>query len=267
MGKFDSIMICSDFDNTLTARDFKVPNNKCEFNIPPNNFEAVKYFVKEGGKFVMASGRNPDELEPLKKYMPIYDVAICTNGSLYSFDKKEVVYSVTLKDEFFEDVKRIMQEFPLRNWRVTDADFVNFGWDIGDGDCYEELKKRKAPFYKISFWGREDREYCARLIAYLKETYSSKYIVEASAPNFFEMYDKKGGKDKAVLRLKELTNSKKVIAIGDQENDLLMLSCADVGVCVGDGSSEAKSVAKVLCAPSYKGAIADVIDMLDKNLI
>lgn len=267
MGKFDSIMICSDYDNTLTARNFIVPNNKCEFNIPPNNFEAVKYFVKEGGKFVMASGRNPNELEPLKKYMPIYDIAICTNGSLYSFDKQDVVYSVRLKDEFFEDVKRIIDEFPLRNWRVTDADFVNFGWDIGNGDCYDELKKRKAPFYKITFWGRDDKEYCEKLISYLKKEYAEKYLVEASSHNFFEMYDKKGGKDKAVLRLKEMTNSKKVIAIGDHENDLSMLSCADIGVCVGDGSEKAKNVASIICAPSYEGAIADVIDKLDKNLI
>ena len=54
MAKFDGLVIFSDFDNTLTFNG-DVANPKKALDINPNNYEAVKYFSENGGKFVMAT--------------------------------------------------------------------------------------------------------------------------------------------------------------------------------------------------------------------
>ena len=47
MGKFDGILLCSDWDGTLSDSG----------NIPKANIDAIRYFQREGGLFTFASGR------------------------------------------------------------------------------------------------------------------------------------------------------------------------------------------------------------------
>ena len=47
MGKFDGLLLMSDFDSTLAWKG----------TISPENCEAIRYFQSEGGLFSIASGR------------------------------------------------------------------------------------------------------------------------------------------------------------------------------------------------------------------
>jgi hydroxymethylpyrimidine pyrophosphatase-like HAD family hydrolase len=126
----------------------------------------------------------------------------------------------------------------------------------------------KKPYHKLTFWGDGDVEYIKNLYTYLKNKYKDEYTIECSAPDFMEVYAKDGGKKNAIRQLvKMVGNVKKVVCVGDQENDIPMLEIADVGVCVSNGVQRAKDVASVVCASSEDGAIADVIRMLDKGII
>ena len=49
MGKFDGILLCSDFDMTLAQNEI----------ISPENAAAIRYFTENGGKFTIVSGRHP----------------------------------------------------------------------------------------------------------------------------------------------------------------------------------------------------------------
>ena len=48
MGKFDGVLLVSDFDDTLYGANRQ---------IPPRNLEALHYFVGQGGRFTVATGR------------------------------------------------------------------------------------------------------------------------------------------------------------------------------------------------------------------
>ena len=48
MGKFSGYLMVSDLDKTFFAEGT---------DIPPRNIEAVKYFIENGGKFTLATGR------------------------------------------------------------------------------------------------------------------------------------------------------------------------------------------------------------------
>ena len=49
MGKFDGVLLVSDFDDTFLGSDRTVP---------ARNYRALEYFLSEGGYFTFASGRN-----------------------------------------------------------------------------------------------------------------------------------------------------------------------------------------------------------------
>ena len=48
MGKFDGILLCSDFDGTFASNGVPIEAN----------MKAIKYFRENGGLFTLASGRN-----------------------------------------------------------------------------------------------------------------------------------------------------------------------------------------------------------------
>ena len=51
----------------------------------------------------------------------------------------------------------------------------------------------------------------------------------------------------------------KVMALGDNGNDVTMLEYAGVSVCMGDGSDSAKAAAKYLTAPHTEDGLAKAI--------
>ena len=48
MGKFEGLLLASDFDDTLYGLDLRVPER---------NLEALEYFIREGGRFSVSTGR------------------------------------------------------------------------------------------------------------------------------------------------------------------------------------------------------------------
>lgn len=268
--KFEGVIIFSDFDNTLTFNG-SMSGACTNFNINPKNYEAVKYFTQNGGKFVLATGRNYDELLFLLDKMPLYEIAICTNGTLYNLKTREEYLPVVLNDDVMQTlVKDLFDKFEIRHCRIVDGDCKNREWyKESEGVDFFDYAKiyDKKPYYKLTFWGNGDVEYIKNLYTYLKNKYNDEYTIECSAPDFMEVYAKLGGKKRAIKELvKRVGNVKKVVCVGDQENDIPMLEIADVGVCVANGVQKAKDVADVVCASSKDGAIADVVTMLDKGI-
>jgi HAD superfamily hydrolase (TIGR01484 family) len=84
IGKFDGYLLVSDLDGTLLNRASRVP---------ASNARAISYFVKNGGKFSIATGRTELTCLPLVKKLPINAPLILYNGSLiYDLaDRKQVM--------------------------------------------------------------------------------------------------------------------------------------------------------------------------------
>ena len=72
MGKFDGILICSDWDGTLF----------CGGEVPRGSVEAIKYFQSEGGIFTICSGRQPSFLREYGHFVTPNTYALCYNGAL-----------------------------------------------------------------------------------------------------------------------------------------------------------------------------------------
>ena len=81
MGKFDDVLLASDFDNTIlnTERPRRTGGP-----IPPvsqGNLTAIRYFMAEGGRFAVATGRALPAFRMFADKVPMNAPAIVCNGA------------------------------------------------------------------------------------------------------------------------------------------------------------------------------------------
>ena len=85
---YNEWLLVSDIDGTL---------NDKQFNLPPNNKEAITRFVKNGGNFTLCSGRNLASLKKHYDKLGLEAPAIFSNGAgIYDFKTKEYIFLDTL---------------------------------------------------------------------------------------------------------------------------------------------------------------------------
>lgn len=57
MGRFDGVLLASDFDNTLIYTEDALRSGVPVPPLPPRNRQALEWFMTEGGRFTVATGR------------------------------------------------------------------------------------------------------------------------------------------------------------------------------------------------------------------
>ena len=104
MGKFDGVLLVSDFDETIYG-------NHCQ--VPRRNLEALEYFISRGGRFTVATGRAHNTFSPYLRLVPINAPAVLSNGSLlYDFKENTTVFQTFLPDCVREDFNSVCEMFP-----------------------------------------------------------------------------------------------------------------------------------------------------------
>ena len=104
MGKFEKVLIASDFDGTLKNDDGIITDDVRS---------AIAYFISEGGYFTVCTGRT---YQGFHLYDPSYINApvLLTNGSVaYDYEKNEPVFVNGIDAEHgIPFVRAIMEKFP-----------------------------------------------------------------------------------------------------------------------------------------------------------
>ena len=109
LGKFNGVLLVSDFDDTLYGEDMRITRE---------NVEALTYFTREGGTFTVATGRARPNFAPHASHIPINAPVILSNGSaLYDFRTGEMIYETFLPDRVREDLQQMARE-----GRLTELD-------------------------------------------------------------------------------------------------------------------------------------------------
>ena len=86
MGKFDGVLIISDYDNTITYTEGALLLDEALPPVPPENRQAVEYFMAEGGTFSVATGRALPAFAPIAPTIPMNGPTILFNGAaIYDF--------------------------------------------------------------------------------------------------------------------------------------------------------------------------------------
>lgn len=103
MGKFDGILICSDWDGTLHS-----PNGLLDKDI-----KSIRYFQNNGGIFTICSGRPLYHLEEFFDDIKPNTYTVTLNGALIiDPDTKDILHKGYINKDVYECAEKLVKSVP-----------------------------------------------------------------------------------------------------------------------------------------------------------
>lgn len=278
MGKFDGVLLVSDYDNTLVYTQSIFDGGGAVPPIPPYNLQRLRYFTENGGRFTLVSGRTWALVEHLLPGLPINaPVGIGNGAGLIDPATGAYLYQHTLPERVTADMEAILAAFPALSCEIYCADHTcyairpcPFTYRHASYSGYtftvvEDLRQCPQPLLKILFEG-ENREELVRVADFISaQSWAGAYELIFSKDTLLEFAAKGAVKGNLVRKLAELcgVSMEHVYCIGDQENDLTMLQAAKEGFCPADAAEVVLRAGATVLRPCQEGAVGELVDRLD----
>ncbi len=266
---FEGYILASDMDGTL------INSNK---EVSKENRKAIKYFVDNGGLFTLATGRMVQAVRGFVDDLSIECPVMLHNGAkIYDFRNGQVI-----KEHFIEEErKKAIKRFYENNPHIGIEIFAN---EIAYVYRRCEFTKRYDSHkdYKVVY-GLPDEVWNEKWVKVL--LIGEKEELDAAEKDFKENYDKGNNSFRSGTNyldivangiskgrsLEELVNAlkfnpEKVLAVGDNMNDVEMIEYANYGFCVENGLSIVKEKADFIAPSNDEDAIAYIIKWLEKKI-
>ena len=263
MGIFSGYIIVSDMDGTLLNSKGKLSDE---------NINAIKYFVNNGGKFTLATGRMlPSVKRHVNKINVNLPVIIYNGVKVYDCNNDEVIWERYLE----ENKKRIVQDIKKNNpnlgieiyseevvyifqsCKQTER-FKNLGYDVVY-EVNDDIWNKK--WTKALIVG--EKEELDFVETYLRKDYGDNNIVRSSDV-YLEIIPKEISKGQALKKLvmhKEIEDFT-IITVGDNMNDVELLQEADYGFCISNGSEELKRKSKYIAPSNDENPIEFIVNWI-----
>ena len=280
MGKFDRVLLASDFDNTLVFTKLAVDAGSTELPpVPARNREALDYFTRNGGLFSVSTGRALPAFARYASDLPINAPCIIANGAgLYDFRTEQYLATAFLGEEIRPHVAEMLAFNPQLPFEIYHTDRRIHAMHP---NCYilshEHLTRAKTtpvedfaevdtPLVKLLF--EDDRDRLDALEAFIRSRdWANQYELIFSSDNLLELTARGATKGEMVLRLAALLGvaRRDVYCIGDHGNDISMAEVSSIRFCPANAIDAMRSLPDMRIVSHCKdGAIADVIEELDK---
>lgn len=258
---YEGKILLSDLDGTLL-------NEKKE--ISKENIDAITYFVENGGRFGVATGRDVENALNILKEVPINFYCIFSNGSvLFDKDKGEVLAENLLdKEKIIPFLERVVKEQP----EIGIQAHTNEGTVLCPvkGHLDESYVSTHHPYgYKTL---EELAECQVRKMLFITKDGDFSWLEKHSEPltdviqrvqsskTFYEFLPAGSSKGSMVAEIRKLIPEHDVIyAVGDFYNDVEMVAEADVGIFCENAPDALKEDANFICASNNNHPIADII--------
>ncbi len=271
MGVFSDVLLTVDFDRTLTDPAGQVPQR---------NLTAIRYFMENGGRFTVNSGRSMMTYGPLFDTLPVNAPQLLYNGCAACQDGKLVnVHAIDL--DMWQTIDKIRAAFPELNMEIQSEhpvhylvdetpEFAEFYDGVGWKHAPASRQTDMGPFLKFALFGKphanvlsdmfecteEENAFFAEATERVVEICEGKVEACRSAPRIIDVQAKGVSKLRAARELQAQLGSKILVCVGDAENDLPMLEGADYSFCPADGVVADRFPTVCKCGD---GAVADVI--------
>ena len=266
MGKFDGVLLVSDFDDTLYPADGR---------IPPANLQALAYFTGSGGTFTVATGRAKPNFAPHAGSLPINAPVILSNGSaLYDFRTGEMVYETFLPRRVGEDMAEVARVFPAIGFEAYHHEQVYTYQPNAVTRHHLEragLPSRETPIGEMPLpWSKailqQDNHLLRQVQRYMLERWGEHYEVIFSNLVLLELTRKgssKGGMVELLSRRLRI-RPPHIYCIGDNQNDIPMLALSAIPFAPSDCAPEVKRWGARLLCPCGDGCLAQAVEVLDR---
>ncbi len=266
MGKFNHVLLASDFDDTLY-------NSRRE--VSAENLAAIEYFIREGGYFTVSTGRIASAFTPYVSLAPVNAPVILANGAqLYDYAAQKTLKDFYLNAQAAVHLSAMARALPkvgvevhpkklayVQNPNEYTARHVA---RIGATWVARPLLEAPQPWHKaILLAARADLEEAQR---YLTERWGDLYEVIFSNNVILECTAKGVNKGSMVLHLAELMGvaRKDIYCVGDNQNDLPMLAVSAIPFAPANCADAVRETGPRIVRHCDDHAIAHVIEILDE---
>ena len=266
MGKFDGLLLASDFDDTLYS---------WELRIPERNLEAIRYFIRQGGYFTVSTGRAHRTFAPHAPSVPLNAPAVLSNGAcIYDFAADQCLEQTCLPDTAPKDLETLMEEFSSLSLEVyhgediyvCNPNEITFA-HLEKVNCdYTQCAIADMPTPWVKAILHQEREVLLPVQTWLLDQYPDRYEAIFSNPRYLELTRKGSSKGGGIARVAQMLNvtPEHIYCVGDNQNDIPMLERSAIPFAPANCAQEVKDWgARVLCHCN-DGVIGDVVDILDR---
>ena len=279
MGKFDGVLLASDFDNTLLYTEEALRTGGPVPPLPERNREALTYFMDQGGRFAIATGRALAAFLRHAEDVPMNAPGVVCNGAaIYDFEKGEYVEAAMLDAAARQRGQEALDRFPgvaVEAYHIDNVIHVVRPNEVSRQHEYmtkatlteaPSLLEVPLPLGKLLF--EADHEKLEQVLAFLvAKGWAEDYELIFSVSHLLEMTIKGANKGGMVRRLAARLgiSMDRVYCVGDEANDLSMLQAAAQGFAPANASAAVRESGAVIVGPASDGAIADVVEILDRR--
>lgn len=282
MGKFDGVLLATDFDDTLFRSNITGPGvseaeRRSEQVVFGRNKAALDYYLAQGGRFTVATGRAVQTFAPYVGRVPINAPAILANGAVIrDFDREENLFHAQLGPEIVEHAYALAEAFPEIGFETHLGGYI---YTYRPNEITRRhIHKLGCPFLEMPFeevpqpWTKlliqhEEHAVLAQAQSWFLTHYGAHYEAIFSNNRLLEITAHGANKGSAVLRVAEKLGISRdnIYCVGDNQNDIPMLAISARGFAPANCAQEVRDWgAHTVCACD-DGAIADVIEWLDKT--
>ena len=266
-----STLYISDLDGTLLNKDARLTEKTKNI---------ISSLIKKGVMFTAATARSKSSikiLEGLGLTLPFVQL----NGVLiYDFTKDKYIDCTHIESSSAEKVIKILKKY----------DRMSFMYKVDDeyGIHVEFEKLRNEPERKFFLSRQNDYRSFVRsdhieikntdkvIYFTMVDTYarllpihkkieltegvsSTLYSDNYSDLYYLEIFSSNASKSAGMLKIKDMVGADRVVAFGDNCNDIDMLKSADVAVAVKDAAEEVKAVADIVIGNSFDDSVAEFL--------
>ena len=279
MQKFRNVLLASDFDNTLVYTQGALERGE---DIPPmsaRNREAVEYFLANGGFFTVATGRALPAFAQFASALPVNAPCVIANGAaIYDFAGNRYVETAFLDADIYDHVDALLARFPRLCFEVYHDDrrihvlhpnrFSRNHEHLTRAGTVEVGAFREVDLPVIKLLFEEEKPLLDEVYAFIRsQSWGERYELIFSSDHLLELTRCGATKGGMILKLAALLGvaRRDIYCIGDHNNDIPMLKVSEIGFAPENATDEVKaSGARIVCH-CRDGALADVVDILDKR--
>ncbi len=279
MQKFRNVLLASDFDNTLVYTQGALERGE---DIPPmsaRNREAVDYFLANGGFFTVATGRALPAFAQFASALPVNAPCVIANGAaIYDFAENRYVETAFLDADIYDHVDALLARFPRLCFEVYHDDRrIHVLHPNRFSRNHEHLTRagtvkvgafREVDLPVIKLLFEEEKPLLDEVYAFIRsQSWGERYELIFSSDHLLELTRRGATKGGMILKLAALLGvaRRDIYCIGDHNNDIPMLKVSEIGFAPENATDEVKaSGARIVCH-CRDGALADVVDILDKR--
>ena len=279
MGKFDGVLLASDFDNTLLYTEDALRTGAPVPPLPERNREALEYFMAQGGRFAVATGRAlPAFLRHAGDVPMNAPGVVCNGAAIYDFEKGEYLDAALLDDQARQRGQAVLDRFPSVAVEAYHIDnVIHVVHPNAISRQHERITQAALteapslldvplPLGKLLFEG--EHETLVKVRDYLSaQGWAEDYELIFSISHLLEMTTKGANKGGMVRRLAARLgiSMEHVYCAGDEANDLSMLACAAEGFAPANCSAAVRDSGATLVCGAREGTMGDIVEILDRR--